>query len=60
MWGLDTVALCAEMRRCREAVLDLREGRIEAFDWGLKPELEVEGAEEPLPRPLPYKGRGDY
>jgi predicted metal-dependent hydrolase len=50
MWGLDLERLRAQMRRYREAIVTLRDTGGGEFDWGLKPELAVEG-EEPAPHP---------
>jgi predicted metal-dependent hydrolase len=41
MWGLDVSRLRSEMRRYREAIVAIRDGRSDAFDWALKPELRI-------------------
>lgn len=38
---LDVAALRRRMRRYREEVLALKEGRKQTFDWSLKPHLEL-------------------
>lgn len=40
-WNLDVAALRDQMRRYRDAILALKEGRLRDFDWSLAPRLEL-------------------